>query len=89
MFENRLPRIMLGTMRQEVTGNQRKLLSKELHNLCTLPIIIRVITLKKTKSEGHVAYLKRNPFKILVRKPEGKSQPGRCRHRWKDNIKIP
>jgi hypothetical protein len=32
--------------------------------------------------------MKRNPFKVLVRKPEGKSQPGRCRHRWEDNIKI-
>jgi hypothetical protein len=26
--------------------------------------------------------------KILVGKPEGKRRSGRCRHEWKDNIKI-
>jgi hypothetical protein len=31
---------------------------------------------------------KRNAYKILVGKPEGKSPLGRPRHRWMDNIKI-
>jgi hypothetical protein len=31
---------------------------------------------------------KRNPYRILVRKPEGKRPLGRPRCRWVDNIKI-
>jgi hypothetical protein len=30
----------------------------------------------------------RNAYRILVRKPEGKSPLGRPRRRWVDNIKI-
>jgi hypothetical protein len=31
---------------------------------------------------------KRNAYRILVLKPEGKRPLGRPRHRWVDNIKI-
>jgi hypothetical protein len=31
---------------------------------------------------------KRNAYRILVEKPEGKSQLGRPRRRWVNNIKI-
>jgi hypothetical protein len=31
---------------------------------------------------------KRNAYRILVGKPEGKRPPGRPRRRWADNIKI-
>jgi hypothetical protein len=31
---------------------------------------------------------KRNAYRILVRKPEGKRPPARRRRRWVDNIKI-
>jgi hypothetical protein len=31
---------------------------------------------------------KRNAYRILVGKPEGKRTLGRPRHRWVDNIKI-
>jgi hypothetical protein len=31
---------------------------------------------------------KRNAYRILVGKPEGKRPPGRPRRRWVDNIKI-
>jgi hypothetical protein len=31
---------------------------------------------------------KRNVYRILVRKPEGKRPPRRHRRRWDDNIKI-
>jgi hypothetical protein len=39
---------------------------------------------------GHVARMgeKRNVYKILVGKPEGKRPLGRARHRWVDNIKM-
>ena len=32
--------------------------------------------------------LKRNAYRKLVGKPEGKSPLGRPRHRWEDNIKM-
>jgi hypothetical protein len=31
---------------------------------------------------------KRNVYRLLVRKPEGKRPLGRPRHRWVDNIKM-
>jgi hypothetical protein len=31
---------------------------------------------------------KRNVYRLLVRKPEGRRPLGRPRHRWIDNIKI-
>jgi hypothetical protein len=31
---------------------------------------------------------KRNAYRTLVRKPEGKRSLGRCRRTWADNIKI-
>jgi hypothetical protein len=31
---------------------------------------------------------KRNMYRLLVGKPEGKRQLGRARHRWIDNTKI-
>jgi hypothetical protein len=31
---------------------------------------------------------KKNAYRILVRKPEGKRPLGRLRHRWVDNIKT-
>jgi hypothetical protein len=39
---------------------------------------------------GHVARIgdKRNAYKLLVRKPEGKNPLGRPRRRWVDNIRM-
>jgi hypothetical protein len=39
---------------------------------------------------GHVARMgeKRNAYRLLVGKPEGKRPVGRPRRRWADNIKI-
>jgi hypothetical protein len=39
---------------------------------------------------GHVARIgqKRNAFRILMGKPEGKRPLGKPRHRWVDNIKM-
>jgi hypothetical protein len=31
---------------------------------------------------------KRNPYRLLVGKPEGKGPLGRPRHRWVDNIRM-
>jgi hypothetical protein len=32
--------------------------------------------------------VKRNAYRILVGKPEGKRPLGRLRHRWEDNIEM-
>jgi hypothetical protein len=39
---------------------------------------------------GHIAQMNtmRNAYKILVGEPEGKRSLGRCRRRWRDNIKM-
>jgi hypothetical protein len=42
------------------------------------------------RGAGHVARLweKRNAYRILMGKPEGKRPLGRPRHRWVDSIKM-
>jgi hypothetical protein len=43
VFENRVLRGIFGSKRNEVTGDWRKLLNKELHNLYSSPNIIGMI----------------------------------------------
>jgi hypothetical protein len=74
----------------EVTGDCRKLHNEELHNLYSSPNIIRMIKSRRMRWAVYVARMraKRNPYGILVGKPEGKRPLGRPRRRWLDNIKI-
>jgi hypothetical protein len=46
--------------------------------------------LRRMKWAGHVARMgaKRNVYRLLVGKPEGKRPLGRPRRRWIDNIKM-
>jgi hypothetical protein len=71
-----------------VTGGLRKLHNEELHNLYSSPSIIRMIKSRRMRWAGHVARMreKRNAYRILVGKPEGKRPVGRPRRRWVDNI---
>jgi hypothetical protein len=73
-----------------VTGGWRKLHNEELHNLYSSPSIIIIIKLRRMRRAGHVAQMgeKRNVYRLLVRKPEGKRPLGRPRCRWIDNIKM-
>jgi hypothetical protein len=50
----------------------------------------RMIKSRRMRCAGHVACMgeKRNAYRILVGKPEGRRPLGRPRHRWVDNIKI-
>jgi hypothetical protein len=41
----------------EVAGNSRRLHNEELHDLHALPNIIRVIKSRRTRWEGHVAWV--------------------------------
>jgi hypothetical protein len=68
----------------------RKLHNEELHNLYFSPNTIRVIKSMKVRWAGHVAQMgeKRNAYRILVGKPEGRDPLGRPRLRWMDNIRM-
>jgi hypothetical protein len=67
-----------------------KLHNEELHNLYFSPSIIRIIKSRRMRWAGHVARMgeKRNSYRILVGKPEGKRPLGRPRRRWEDNIRM-
>jgi hypothetical protein len=73
-----------------VTGGWRKLHNEELHNLYSLPSIIRIIKSRKMRWAEHVARMreKRNVYRLSVGKPEGKRPLGRPRRRRIDNIKM-
>jgi hypothetical protein len=90
VFENRVLRRILGPKRDEVTGEWRKLHNKELRDLYSSPSIIRIIKLGRMGWAGHVARMgeKRNAYRLLVGKPEGKRPLGRPRRRWMDNIRM-
>jgi hypothetical protein len=74
----------------EVTGGWRKLHNEELHNLYSSPSIIIMIKSRRMRWAVHVVIMgeKKNAYRILVGKPEGKRPLGRSRHRWMDNIKT-
>jgi hypothetical protein len=88
VFGNRVPRRIFGPKSDEVTGDWRKMHNEELHNLYFSPNIIRMIKLKM-RWTGHLARMgaKRNTYRILVGKPEGKGPLGKRRRRWVDYIK--
>jgi hypothetical protein len=90
VFENRVLRGIFGPKRDGVTGGWRKLHNEELHDLYSSPSIIRIIKPRRMRWAGHVARMgeKRNVYRLLVGKPEGKRSLGRPRSRWMDNIKM-
>jgi hypothetical protein len=77
-------------LRDGVTGGWRKLHNEELHNLYSSPTIIRIIKSRRMRGAGHVARMgeKRNVYRLLVGKPEGKRPLGRPRRRWIDSINL-
>jgi hypothetical protein len=79
VFENRVLRRIFGLKGDEMMGEWRKL-----HNdVYFLPNIIRIIKSRRMRWAGYVARMrkKRNAYRLLVRKPEGKRQLGRPRRR--------
>jgi hypothetical protein len=83
VFENRVLRRIFGPERDEVTGGWRKLHNEELRDLYSSPSIIRIIKSRRMRWAGHVARMgdKRNAYRLLVGKPDGKRPLGRPRHR--------
>jgi hypothetical protein len=90
VFENRVLRRIFGPKKDEMTGEWRKLHNKELRDLYSSPSIIRIIKSRRMRWAGHVAQMedKRNAYRLLVEKPEGKRPLGRPRRRWVDNIRM-
>jgi hypothetical protein len=89
VFENRVLQRIFGPKRDGVTGGWRKL-HNELHYLCSSPSTIKIIMSRRMRWAGHVARMgeKRNVYRLLVGKPEGKRPLGRPRHRLVHNIKM-
>jgi hypothetical protein len=90
MFENRVLRRIFGRKRDEVTEELRKLHNRELHDLYSSPSIIRIIKSRRMRWAGHIARMgeKRNAYRLLVGKPEGKRLLRKPRRRWVDNIRM-
>jgi hypothetical protein len=79
VFENRVPRRIFGPKKDEVTGD-----NEELCDLYSSPnIIIRIFKSRRIICTDHVAQMgeKRNAYRLLVGKPEGKRplKRPRCR----------
>jgi hypothetical protein len=62
--------------------------NEELRDLYSSPSIIRTMKARRMRWAGHVALMgeKRNAYRLLVGKPEGKRPLGRLGRRWVDNI---
>ena len=90
MFENMVLRRIFGPRRDEVKGEWSRLHNEELNDLCSSPNIVRVIKSRKMRWVGHVARLgeKREVYRVLVGKPEGKRPMGKPRRKWADNIRM-
>jgi hypothetical protein len=90
VLEKRVLRRMFLPKRDVVTGEWRKLHNEELHNLYSLPSIIRIINSRRMRWAERVARMgtKGNMYRLLVGKPERKRLLGRQRRRWIDKIKM-
>jgi hypothetical protein len=64
--------------------------SEELHNLYSSSSIVTIIKSRSIRWAEHVARMgeKKNVYRLLVGKPEGKRPIGRPRRRWVNNIKL-
>jgi hypothetical protein len=78
VFENRALRKMFEPKKEELIECLRKLHNEEIRNLYSSPSIIRMIKSRSMRWAGHVARMveRRNAYRVLVRKPEGKRPPG-------------
>jgi hypothetical protein len=90
VFENRVLKRIFVPKWDGVTGGWRKLHNEEFHTLYSSPNIIKIIKSRRMRWAEHVARMgeKRNVYRLLVGKPEGRRPLGRPRRMWIDTIKI-
>jgi hypothetical protein len=90
VFKNRVLRRIFGPKRDEVTEGWRKLHNEELRDLYSSPSITRIIKSRRMGWTGNVARLgeKRDAYRLLVGKPEGKRPLGSPRRRWVKSIRM-
>jgi hypothetical protein len=79
-----LVRGILGSKRDEA---KRKLHNEELHNLCSLSSVIRMIKSRKMRLAGHVAWLERMHVEYLWESQKERDHY-KDQGRWMDNIRI-
>jgi hypothetical protein len=82
VFENKVLGIMFGPDRDEVMARSGILHNGELYNLYYLPGAISMIKSMKISCTGHFARMteKRNVYRLLVGRSEGKKRLGRPRY---------
>jgi hypothetical protein len=90
VFENKVLRRIFAPERVEVTGGWRKLHNEELRDVYSLQSVMRMIKSRRMRLAGHVKRMgaKKNAYKLLSGKPEGKRLLGRPRLSWVDNIRM-
>jgi hypothetical protein len=66
VFKHRVLKRISGPKKGEMVGGLRKLHNEELHNICSLPYIIRMMVSWRMRWAGHVAHMleKRNTCRI-------------------------
>ena len=84
VLENRVLRKAVGSTKDTVTQEWRRLLNMEIHDLYCSLNIIWVIKLRGMRWAGNVAYKgdRRGAYRILVGQPDGKRplERPRCNH---------
>jgi hypothetical protein len=88
VFGNLVLRTIFGPKRDEVAGECRKLHNEKLSDLYSLPNIMRIKKSKRMSWAVHAAGMgeKRNAYRLLVGKPDGKRPLGNPRRISVDNI---
>jgi len=84
VFENRVVKKIFGLTRDEVTKEWRKLRNEKLNDLSSSLVIFRLIKWRRMRWAGNVARMgeRRDVYRDLVGKPEGKRPTGRPSPMW-------